>query len=180
MLFAILVGCSDAKTEEDVNERISVAENQLEKKLGEAYQDMELPGKPEDAEQAHYLYASDSTEIMGKTFSVSIIYFGNRENSEDLLTEMPTDCVSYTAALENDTEYVLSLRDAISEIYGTPIEVEGFNNLATAAEGGLSAMTENDVFRCAWEEEGFEIVLSVSGSETISLEVQVPGIAEKE
>ena len=172
LLLLLLVGCSNTQAKENVQERIDSAEAQLGKDLGTAYRALGLPGEPADAEQAHYLYAPDSIEILEKKFAVSIIYFGNRESYQDILTDMPTDCISYTADLGKDIDFALKLRDTLTELYGAPTAMDGFEDLTAADKKALSSMGEEDVFRCAWQDGQSEIILSAAGYGTVSLEIQ--------
>ena len=59
-----------------------MAQEQLGKPLGEAYQALGLPGNPEDAAEVFYLHAEDCVKVLGKQMDVAIVHLGKDEEDK--------------------------------------------------------------------------------------------------
>ena len=96
-----------------------MAQEQLGKPLGEAYQALGLPGNPEDAAEVFYLHAEDCVKVLGKQMDVAIVHLGKDEEDKKL-TDEKTNSVEYLALLGGDYAYPLKLYRALREAYGEP------------------------------------------------------------
>ena len=85
-----------------------MAQEQLGKPLGEAYQALGLPGNPEDAAEVFYLHAEDCIKVLGKQMDVAIVHLGKDEEDKKL-TDEKTNSVEYLALLGGDYAYPLKL-----------------------------------------------------------------------
>lgn len=145
-----LSACS--QPEKSVEEHVNMAQEQLGKPLGEAYQALGLPGNPEDAAEVFYLHAEDCVKVLGKQMDVAIVHLGKDEEDKKL-TDEKTNSVEYLALLGGDYAYPLKLYRALREAYGEPEPVTGAQSFSQATEVSLEAMKQSE--RCAnqWKKE---------------------------
>ena len=156
-----------------------MAQEQLGKPLGEAYQALGLPGNPEDAAEVFYLHAEDCVKVLGKQMDVAIVHLGKDEEDKKL-TDEKTNSVEYLALLGGDYAYPLKLYRALREAYGEPEPVTGAQSFSQATEVSLEAMKQSE--RCAnqWKKEddviviSFNVGASAAGGSSISLEISLP------
>ena len=158
-----------------------MAQEQLGKPLGEAYQALGLPGNPEDAAEVFYLHAEDCVKVLGKQMDVAIVHLGKDEEDKKL-TDEKTNSVEYLALLGGDYAYPLKLYRALREAYGEPEPVTGAQSFSQATEVSLEAMKQSE--RCVgrWEKEDYVIEISfyvgtsAAGErlDSISLDIRIP------